>query len=169
MSDEKVKLIMFGLGGSVMFFNNNYRREGYADPEDLFMPYHWWADPPEKMTYHVDPEAAEGAMVIDKLPALVTARGLAFVFLSPLVNVDLKAGEIDRVGDLSKSIMAQTVKRDPGNAYGTLVRLHEAGEKVNPKNPGPLDGVDMWTYAKMWKKVGARVGVVRDGKIEWEE
>lgn len=170
MANEKVKLVTFGRGGHVVYFNHNHRQEGYADPENLLNPYHWWADPPDKMTFHVNPEAAEGAVVINKLPCLATNRGHAFVFLSPMVNVDLKAGEVDRIGeDLSKSMMAQAVKRDPGNAFGTVVRLHEAAMKVDPKEPGPLDFVDIATYAAMWKKVDATIGVIRSGKIEWED
>lgn len=166
--NENVKLIEFGLGGSIMHIDRNHTVHGYADAENLFTPYHWWADPPEKMTYHVEPEKAEGALVIDKRPAIETEAGYRAVFRFPLVDPDLEEGKIDRLPDLKDSIVAMALRSQRDNRFGTMLRDHEAARKQQGEAPGPLDHVDPVTYARLWKSVGARVGRVKSGKIEWE-
>jgi hypothetical protein len=85
-----------------------------------------------------------------------------------MVNVDLPSGEIVKCPDLSRSLVAQAVKQDGGNPFGTWVRIHEAVTEKVPDAPGPLDYVSIDEFVKLWRKAGARVGVVHDGKFMWE-
>ena len=110
-----------------------------------------------------EPLTFVGAVVIDKRVPLDANPG--FCFASPLVDLKLSPGEIDRFADFAKGSFVADAFRDPActNAYGELVRLadkaHERGV-----SPGPLDSVDLQTYARWWRARGAVIGrIVGEG------
>jgi hypothetical protein len=88
--------------------------------------------------------------------------GFNWAFSGPMVNVDLKDGEIDACPELSE-IFASAVSN---NQFGTMLAVHKA-TKVKQKR-GALDKVSIKEYVDGWRDHGARIGRYRGGNIIWE-
>jgi hypothetical protein len=169
------KLLTFGKGGHALYLardgggcSGSACCQGYESPESFVKPYHWWAHPPEQISYHwgnytIPPE---GVPVIDTNSATDTKEGRAWSFHGPMVDVDLPDGEIDRLGDVSP-IMGPAVA-----AFGMTAMVAENKAAVQSKKAGPLDSVAIPEYIAGWRDHGARIGrfflAGNIGRIEWE-
>lgn len=141
------RLITFGNGGHQKYYNGRCKLSGYDRPDD----------------YEVHPHEDEGAVLLNKLPALQTEAGFKWVFAGPMVNVDLEDGECLPCPDTS-GIMATALK-ESGNNYGRLLQIHEAAPKTAR---GSLDEVSIAEYVAGWVERGAISGRVVDGVIVWD-
>lgn len=104
-----------------------------------------------------------GIPVLDKRAAL--QKNPAFSFKSPLVDVDLQEGEIDRINTDS----ARTMLPGLSGGFETLAALAIAHE--GKSEPGPLDSVSVSDYVRWWRERGARLGHMdKTGtRIIWED
>jgi hypothetical protein len=174
MKDRQIaKLLHFGKRGSTLHYSHQgYRHcesQGYEDPESWVKPFHWWTDPPEKMSLHwhdVEIPAA-GIPVVDVRDAVDTPAGHSWVFNGPLLDVDLPDGAVDRLPEVS-SLLALGVA---GNSFGTLLADHRRTKQTQDR--GSLDTVSLSEYVAGWREHGARIGrfYVENGagRIEWEQ
>lgn len=153
MNDTKkriAKLVSFGAGGDTVHYGKNHTCTGHGTPE---RPHA--ADLSKG-------EILDGCPVIDKREAVETPRGYAWVFAGPMVNVDLPAGSVDRLGPVCP-IMAQAMGENP---YGGMIAMHEATRTET--RPGALDTVSTEEYIAGWREAGARIGRYEGGVIVWE-
>jgi hypothetical protein len=102
---------------------------------------------------------ADGALVIDKVPA-IHLHGPRVVFMSPMPNIRGDKEDTPSIAE-GDSLIADVLASQPNNAFGMLVRGARAGV-VN------LDTVPLDTYVAYWRKWGARIGRVRNGGVVWE-
>lgn len=109
----------------------------------------------------------DGAVVIDKRPALSGTDAVSVAWSSPLCDPTLADEEVNAAPDIPEYMLG------PGGLQGEFLTgaalqvIHRYTE--SPDKPGPLDSVSPRLYAEYWREHGARVGVVRDGRIEWED
>lgn len=99
----------------------------------------------------------EGALVIDRVDILNEHPGL--VISSPMFDTELKAGEIDKCPEPS-DLMCMGLQ----GAYKGLANLR----KSNPKYGG-LDSIDIFSFKEWWREKGAHTGVIKEGKVIWDE
>jgi len=142
------KLVVFGEGGDTVEYGGGSRGSGYGRPSNPHA-----ADP--KTTIIPD-----GTIVLDKRPAVETKDGLSWVFRGPMVNVDLKEGEIERCPTPSY-LLQEALKT---NAYGALLAIHRSQQEHEVTS---LDSVSIVDYCAGWVKVGARIGHYEGGEIIW--
>jgi hypothetical protein len=155
------KLVWFGRAGDTVEYGGGCHSSGYGSPEKPHA-----AATAGKGDDFVIPD---GCPVLDKRPALDTPEGYRFVYSGPMVNVDLAPGEVDRIGDISDSIVAQAVMAEPGNGFGPLAAYSIAQTKAKAKATyNSLDHVDTATYVRLWKELGARTGHYQGGIIVWD-
>ena len=98
----------------------------------------------------------EGAFVLDKRAVLEDRPGLAVSM--PMVDSELKPEAVDRCPQPSGAMLA--------GLQGSFKQLATI-KAADPKFSG-LDTVSVETFVDLWRKVGARVGRIIDGQIEWE-
>jgi len=115
------------------------------------------------MSYHIDPDTAEGAIVVDMREAVETAEGYFWAIRGPMADIGLSDETVDRCPNPS-SIFANAVA---DNQFGTLLILQKAC--TGSGEPGPLDSVSPRRYAQGWKARGARIGTIRNNAIVWED
>jgi len=149
------KFIEFGDGGDTVYYGNGCRSHGYGSPEHPHAAVH---EPPDTIL-------PDGCLALDIRPALETSEGVRHVFRGPMVDVDLEEGEVDTCPEPSMILRAGVA----GNSYGSLLALQDVHRQAQPNTPGPLDSVSIAEFVRGWVKLGARVGVVKDGEIVWEE
>lgn len=156
----KAKLVEFGNGGHTENYGRHHRCSGYD------RPHNWRIS---KDTDYSD------CIFLDKIPAIATDEGYKWVFSGPLVDVDLKDGECNELGEVSEILeMAMD-----GNAYGNLLKLHNAqkaksddvekAKKLKTKKRGALDQVSRKEYVLGWLERGARIGRLVNGELVWED
>ena len=138
------KLCSLGYGGNSMEYGNGCSGS-------------WYLHSPEDIAKHYSRELAEGCPLIDKRPALDI--NTAFAFASPMVNVDMVAGETDRfasryLADSGAALMVGALKE---SGYGSIIRAAEIADQVAPELPGPLDYVPIDYYLDWWRARGARI------------
>lgn len=158
MSRKVAKLVCFGRGGHTIDFGRyewapghtaTCTLSGYCSPDK----------PPQSNWEDVIPD---GCPVVDKLPAIETAAGYAWVFKGPMVDVDLLDGdcsECPQPSELFAGAMA-------GNSYGSLLAVHEITRQTQKR--GALDHVSIREYIDGWREHGARIGRYESGRIVWE-
>lgn len=150
------KLVCFGRGGhSIDFgridhgsYSSTSRLSGYCSPDN----------PPVSRD---DCEIPDGTPVIDKLPAIETEAGYAWVFKGPMVDVDLVDGDCDECPQPS-ALFATAVAE---NAYGGLLAVHAVGRLAGKR--GALDSVSLREYIEGWREHGGRIGEYQGGRIIW--
>lgn len=172
MSKSVAKLLKFTVTGHQLYYSqegySNCHCSGYEDPESFPKPYHWWADPADKISTHFAGYqfADEGIPVLDLRDAVNTPEGRRWVFKGPMLDVDLEDGAIDTLPEVSP-IMLPAVA-----AFGQTVALLETRAAQSRGVAGPLDSVSVSEFVKGWREHGAKVGrcYVENGtcRIEWE-
>src|SRR5262245_10644380 len=102
----------------------------------------------------------EGGVFIDcaGMDHRVFASG---VIRGPLVDVRVDAAPIDPCPQPSDYFTAAVA----GNAFGSLLAIHQADKARRPAEPGPLDSVDLATFAAYWQARGARILRKRSGEL----
>src|SRR5690606_9929276 len=101
--------------------------------------------------------------VLDKRAALEREPGLSI--RSPLVDVDLEAGHIDRIDTKTARAML------PGLSGGfDTLALYAIAHEGRPE-PGPLDHVSLDGYIAWWVARGARLGRMDESglRIVWSD
>lgn len=138
------KLIEVALGGISASNSRSSSLSSYSRDIDDFIKSH--------------KEECEGAIVLDKVDALNNNKeAVKYVINGPMVNVDLGPGEKQLAPEIPEYMMAAL--------QGGFQAIAQ-NEKINP---GSLDYVDMQTHIKNWVNLGAKVGQVKNGKVEWDE
>ena len=141
--DSKVKLCSIGLGGNSMEYGEGCHGS-------------WYLFSPEDIAKHYADRLEEGVLLIDKRPA-VEGEKCVNAFASPMCNVDMADGEIDRFGSRyveSDSIMLSAMRE---TAYGPILQAADIAAEVAPDLPGPLDYVPISQYVQWWRERGAIV------------
>lgn len=161
--EEVPKLVTFGKGGHDVHFgrvehengHSSSKLQGYESPESF-----------EARDLAAEPWTYEGVRVLDTRAATDTLEGFKWAINGPMVDVDLDDGATAQTVDVSpgKSIVADALADDPGNALGSFVRLQRS-HKGN--EPGPLDSVPIGAYLHRWWEHGATVGHIAHGRIIW--
>ena len=154
MTKEQVAVISFGLAGHSMTMPGSVL-SGYEKPETFERRLAAGA----YANYQID-----GALVIDKTPALETRPFLAYQ--SPLVSANLTGASVNTCPQ-PDPLFTAAVLEDPGNAFAGLLALQTCHQITNPE-PGPLDFVSPVAYAEWWRDHGARIGRMNGQRIEWE-
>jgi hypothetical protein len=160
---KKAFLIYFGLGGHGVEFYESRREgrrmrghiSGYDSPESF-----------ERQLSRGEEEnypPLSGVPVLDK--RVILEKHPEYSFRSPLVDVDVRDGEVDRVNTESARSML------PRLSGGFDVMAAAAIAHEGRKDPGPLDSVSVRDYIAWWVSRGARLGYMdEEGKrIQWEE
>ena len=153
MWDDEWHLLSIGVGGWTghcktvkdNIGSHQSRTEGYCDDYDL-------------------QRAADGCVVVDVRPAEHRDDFVSNVLRGPLPNPDVEGEDVVVCPEASDWLRAGI----EGNQFGSLLKHHDmvkgAGQKI-----GPLDYVSPFYYAQWWYGRGARIGVVKKGKILWKE
>ena len=99
--------------------------------------------------------------VLDLRDIMDTKDGIYMMICSPTVDVRLKKGEIYYCPTVSE------------NAIETLMSFEQKLQqlqKIMRKNGivGPLDIISKDQYIENWCSIGAKLGVVRNSFIEWQ-
>jgi len=160
MEKGTARLITFGLGGHSVeleypegSLSPTSHLSGYDDPESFW-----------RRLYDGESDRyPDGCPVIDKRSILLEHPGLAFT--SPMPKIGIDKPEIFSGQD---SLIAQAVLQDPGNSFGTYLRIDRTQKKFS-KEPSSLDYVPIPYYVEWWRKRGARVGTVQGGRFVWED
>ena len=145
MSDSrKIRLCSLGLGGSHLEYGGGCSSS-------------WYLGSPEEVVKHYAHELEPGVLLIDKRPAL--DQNCAYAFASPMVDVDMADGEVDRFASRylasGGGIMVDAIK-ESGSQWGTIIKAAEIA-KVAPDVPGLLDFVPVAYYSKWWHDRGALI------------
>jgi hypothetical protein len=153
----KTTLITFGLGGHGIDYHEPGSRHsghlsGYESPEN-FVKRVAAGDYTE---YDLN-----GVPVVDKRYAV--ARKPALAITLPMHNGALEPNEIDKLDRGDGSFIETLGGMNQGNMWGTLCNLSKA-----PQFSG-LDQVGTAVYLSLWQQNGARLGVFRNGAIEWSD
>lgn len=113
----------------------------------------------------------ENAIVVDKRARLSEFPGLAIS--SPMVRTTLPPKCIDRFADAcGGSLILDAMRTFPEFAaqwgiVGAIAVAESEPGRPRVSEPGGMDFVDVGTYADWWRRRGARLGVFRNGVIEW--
>jgi hypothetical protein len=156
-------LICFGLGGhfveTVETGKDGRRVKGHTSGYDSPESFERALGGGEKADY---PPLA-GVPVLDKRKILRKEPMLSF--RSPLVGVDLKDDEIERVDTEAARNML------PGLSGGFETLAAAAIAHGGKKEPGPLDTVSLQAYVRWWTARGARLGRMNDAglRIVWAD
>lgn len=106
-------------------------------------------------------DVVEGGFVIVKTAILDARPSLAFS--SPMCQGNLPLGTRDEFQGAAGSIVAHAIASDGENPARGLAAMMIA----NPKC-GAFDFVAPDVYAAWWREAGAKVGVRRGDRIEWD-
>src|SRR4051794_41134662 len=108
---KKAKLVKFGRGGDTVYLGAHATCSGYGNPDN---------------PHAAKPDDGPGGFDIpDGCPA-IDSTGVDFLKAAavsiggPMVNVDLAPGEVDAMGDLSNSVVAQGVEGE----FRAAVKVH---------------------------------------------
>lgn len=106
-------------------------------------------------------DAAEGCLVVDKYGLGVEA--ISHAINGPIVDTTLPPNTINKFQIGNQAVLMLGV----GGLEGAF--KHFLQKKVDfPKWSG-LDNVSLDIHVLTWRKLGARVGKVVDGKVVWED
>ena len=154
-------LVSFGLGGHSVEIVDTWRDgtrdkghiSGYDSPESLERAL----EREEKDSY---PPLA-GVPVLDKRAVLKEHPELSFH--SPLVDIDLPDGSVDRIDTKAARNML------PGLSGGFDLLAAQAIAHEGKDEPGPLDSVSVSDFINWWVSRGARLGHMDDAgrRIVW--
>ena len=139
-------LVSFGLGGSGIEFmpegDCTSHQSGYCNPDNFF------SDNREG--------DFEGVPVIDKREVLKKNPMLAITM--PMVSTRLKDDEVSECPEPSDVLLFGLQ-----GSFKTLATM----KKIDKKFSG-LDQVSIKTYIQLWKEKSARIGVIKNKQIVWE-
>lgn len=148
------KLMFFGLGGHSIYLHNKGETlgeystlSGYENPETFKQRY----DAGDYEKYDLD-----GAYVIDKREILTKSPMLSVK--APLCRPDLEPGQVIK---FNRDDVSETMLNGLEGMFKTLATLAVAGISS-------FDYVDPVKYTAWWKQNGAKIGIFKDGVINWE-
>ncbi len=104
-------------------------------------------------------DVAEGGYAVDLRPALGGDDCVSLALNSPMADVDLSAGEVDRC-PMPSALLTSGL----GGAYGTLATL----KRAKPKWTG-LDSVSIVDWLEYWRPAGAKIGQRQGERVLWED
>lgn len=157
---EKFVLMGFGEGGNqghgISTRGNSFSSSWYIKPEDL-------------QTYidngHYKPEAMEGCILVNKLPAI--KHDWRFALHAPMVKVALQDDDTDRMADVLKD-PSSAIVLEGVSQHNAAIGMMAAKAVTDPTFAG-LDYVSPTAYARWWRQRGAILGKVENGKVIWDE
>ncbi len=156
-------LICFGLGGhsvdTAETWKDKTRVKGHTSGYDSPESFERALSRGEKAEY---PPLAN-VPVLDKRQVLRQKPMLSLS--SPLIDVDLKDGEISRIdADAAQNML-------PGLSGGFDTLAAAAIAHAGKPEPGPLDSISVLAYLRWWKDRGARLGRMDESgmRIVWED
>lgn len=106
-------------------------------------------------------ELCGGCWVVDKTQLYGHPQFARWVADCPLVDTKLGPGQVDRLGDVSNSLVALAVASDAGG-YGPIAR-----KQLSDPGWTGLDRIGPHDYAMYWLEKGARVGVWDGSRVNW--
>ena len=161
---KQAYVISFGRGGHTIQVSHTWRdgvtrTKGCISGYDTPQSFERALARGEKQEY---PPLA-GLPVLDKREVLKETPALSF--RSPLVDVDLEDGTIDRLDTHAARSML------PGLSGGFEVLAASAIVHEGKPEPGPLDSVSVGDYIAWWRSRGAKLGrMSEDGlRIVWQD
>jgi len=160
---KKAYLVSFGLGGhsvdTAETWKDGTRSKGHISGYDSPESFECALERGEKAEY---PPLAR-VPVLDKRHILRRKPGLAL--RSPLVDVDLEDGAIDRVDTKAARLML------PALSGGFEVLAGRASAHEGKPEPGPLDSVSLGDFIVWWVSRGARLGHMDEQglRIVWND
>ena len=179
LDEYKPGLLVFGLGGHhVQTFPWKQKCSPWnGEPNDRWLKYGQGSisgyENPESFVARFQnprdgcsddaPGFYEGCPVIDKREVLKKNSALAII--SPMCGLLLDEEEVDECP--TPSAMFAGAVAD--NGFGALLRVQKTCKTVAPKQPGSLDSISVTKYVEWWRSRGARVGVIRNDVIVWED
>lgn len=119
-------------------------------------------DPEKILTRHGD-QIVEGCPIVDKRHLLGTEGFTRNVMSSPLVDVRLKDGEVDRP-EVDAFFGAALLDANRGNGMSLILAKHMTDKKFTG-----LSAVSIGDFVGWWAQRGARIGTVSNGEIIWVE
>lgn len=105
-------------------------------------------------------EIQEGSLVLDTRPAKDRPDFVRSALKAPLVDPDLSGEEVDRLNTQGSMFHGSP-------QFAAMLNIHESQQDKGEL--GSLDNVSPERYCAWWQERGARVGYVKDGKINWIE
>lgn len=153
---QRAHLISFGLAGHLVYTSDTWKDgcrvkgqiSGYDTPESFVNAL----SRGEKSSY----PPLGGVPVLDKRAVLRDQPALAIK--SPLVDVDLEDGAIDRIDTGS----ARALLPGLSGQFETLAGMAIVHALAGKKEPGPLDSISLATFIEWWTSRGARLGHMDD-------
>jgi hypothetical protein len=153
------KIMTFGLGGNGADIIDD------KPDEHMCATSHssWYLKPDELQRYicneHYKPEEIEGCILVNIRD--VVEKNYMLAIKAPMCNPKLNDEEIDRfnVSALSDPITSELVKGFAANGGAMAVAAAACGG---------LDSVSPKALAAWWKAQGATIGIVKNGKVTWE-
>lgn len=136
------RLVMFGLGGHVVEYTNNSKLQGYDRPET-------WRCEPEEADLFEGCAVVDGRAMFEREPRLAVSL--------PMADARLFDDECEPCEEVSDVMLAGL-----GGAFKSLASM------TRVEGFRGLDKVSVETWVRLVRERGARVGVVKDGRIEWE-
>lgn len=106
-------------------------------------------------------ESHEGAVVIDKRPALYGNNAVTIAFRSPLLDITRESG-------IGRVVVPAGMLR-PGGLSGAFRTFAQAQQAHTSDEPGPLDQVGILDYVAYWSRHDARIGEVQAGFVVWTD
>lgn len=162
MRSRKIVLMAFGLGG------NHYELEGGNSSGSWYLKAHELGDYVDRADgYGYKAGELEGAILLDKVPA-IEACGAGVAIASPLVDVGLEPGAVDRFADIP-GVGDSMVLRAFADGDGVQRGLAAMAVKslVDATYSG-LDRVALDLFVQWWHARGARVGRFVGGRVLWD-
>jgi hypothetical protein len=152
---SKLYVMSFGLGGNcgkgISKHGNKYSSSWYLKPDEL---QHYIDNE------HYSKEELEGCWLIDTCDVLRKKPSLAFY--APMCNPELADGEVDKFEN-------REYFKDPVGVaiLKEVARTPVGAALVLSAFKGGLDYVSLVEYVQWWKEHGAKIGTVKDGKVQW--
>lgn len=153
------KVVSFGAGGFTVYFESvplgpnssqKSKLSGYDSPDSFFRGERGEC-----------PADYEGVPFVDMREAVKGAEGFRHALSGPMLDVDLPPGAVDKF-TMPEGWLATCIC-EVSSQFGAMLALHLVSKRESA--PGALDYVSLPEWCALWKKAGARVGVIRSGQF----
>lgn len=105
-------------------------------------------------------EIKDDAIVLDISEVIDTKDGVNMMMCSPTVDVRLKDGEIYYAPSVSNQVLDALLSFEQ-KLQSLHLKMKEYGIA------GPLDIISAEQYVRNWQSIGAKVGKLLNGQIDW--
>ena len=149
------RVLSFGKGGHTIYYSGHGTCSGYCDPESFI----------NRDNHSDEVWPSDGVPVVDMRSAVDTKEGWSWVFKGPMLDPDIKDGEVDKCPALEPFHVVAF------SGFGSAL-LAGVSSQLTKERAGALDSVSTKEWVEGWRNHGARVGrcFVKDNQttIVWE-